>query len=385
MGYWYWRPLKSSWVLDEGTTNRFSLPERGHLSGLYFRLKARNLTANYAKDNLYPLQNVTTRIVANGNVELVDLRGRQLKAMNYWDTGEMPKDNLIDTGASDMEEYGFIPFGRYLGDPEYGLILERFAAGVEFEDTNTFDTTYWTDTYQMYDIWGLFRKDPEAALFAKGFLKKRQILNKDTASETQYGVKLPTQNKLKQIHMFSEPDLSSNVPETGVFTNLDYIWLGVKSREEYILNNARARILARIMHHKYKRRPRTTVISDVNASEDNFLDTMIYERESSQLTCLPTTDVARIAYEYRWTFWERVCKLYQKDDTGTRQGGYVYADSVGICLNGDIPLLDIDPMAPEEDYLDAKEMADVYVEFTEGASTGNIYVVLDELQKTYPT
>lgn len=57
----------------------------------------------------------------------------------------------------------------------------------------------------------------------------------------------------------------------------------------------------------------------------------------------------------------------------------------GIMLFGDIPLLMQGPLSEPETWLDAKEMADVYVEVTEGASTGNWMIVLDELEETYPT
>jgi len=383
MGMWYWRPLKSSWVVDEATTNRFDLPDQGYLSGLYLQLRAINATGNYAYDNGWPFQRTDLKIVGNGNVEIVDLRGRQLQAVNFWESGEMPKDVLWDDINGTIIQYAYIPFGRYLGDLEYGLILDKFGTGVQFEETNTFSTTYYTDAYSKYDVWGLFRKNPESGTFSKGYFSKKQIINKDTASEEEYDVKLPTTNRLKQIYIFTEPDLSST-PATVPFTNLSSIWLSVKSKEDYILREASADIFARAIHQMYGRKAYTHGITKVHASNANYFDTMIYERENTQLTPMGTT-TALMAIENSSTFWERICRAYCYNNDGTGVSAYVYVSSEGILYHGLIPLLSQDPIPMNEnDMLDAKAEKDVYVSFTEGASTGNIYIVLDELQKSYP-
>lgn len=383
MGYWYWRPLKSAWVMDEDTTNSFMLPNKGHLSGLFMKLRAVNAAGNYAYDNLWPAQRTSFRVVGNGNREIIDVRGRQLDAINYWDTGVMPRNVLWDDVSGTMEQYLTVPFGRKLADERYGLILNNFDTGVEFEETNTYDTTYVTDGSQRLDIWGLFRKNPEGNLFNGGYLTKKQIINKDTASEAQYPVKLPTENKLRQIHMFTEPDLS-NTPATGPFTNLSRIWLGIKSKEEYILDNAEATIWARIIHQHYGRKPKTEGITKVHASNANYFDTMLYERDTSQLTAMGTT-TGILAHENSATFWERICRVYANTDASAGVSAYVYVTSSGICLHGNIPLLMQDPQKTDEtQWIDSKANGDMYVEFTEGASTGNIYIVLDELQKEYP-
>lgn len=383
MSYWYWRPLKSAWVVDEATNNKFDLPEKGHLSGLYGRLRVTNAAGNYAYDNGWPLERTDFRILGNGNREIIDLRGRQVQAINYWDTGIMPKDNLWDDINNVCEQYFILPFGKYLGDPQHGLILDNFTAGVEFEETNTFSTTYYTDAYSKYDIFGLFRKNPEGNLFSGGYLKKRQIVNKDTASESQYPVKLPTTNRLRQIHLFTEPDLSGT-PATTPFTNVSKIWLGIKSREEYIIDNMDSGTLARAMHQMYGRKPQTQGITKTHASNANYFDTMIYERENTSLTGMGTT-TGIIAHENSSTFWERICRVYAITDASAGISAYVYVTSQGICFFGDIPLLAQNPMETDETkWLNSKMEGDVYVEFTEGASTGNVYIVLDELEKEYP-
>lgn len=382
MGYWYLRPLKSDWSVDEATTNRFDLPSKGHLSGLYIRLNVTNAAVLKDMENVWPFQRTDIRIIGNGNKEIIDLRGRQLQALNFWETGEMPKDNLHAHSGGATEQYVFIPFGRYMGDPDYGLILENFKAGVQFEETNTFSTTYYTDATELYTIHGLFRKDPEPGMFSKGFFKKKQILNKDTASATEYDVKLPTENKLKQIHLFSEPDLSSNVCVTGWFTNLDKIFLSIKSKEEYILDNVDSGFFARMIHQLYKRRAHNQIVAYGGLGGD-YWDTMIYERESSHFSEVGTMGIGAML-EYTDSWLERTAHVYGYDLAGADKTLRFYLDSWGIGYHGDIPILLIDPMAEEEEYLDTKENADVTVGFTEGASTGNIYVVLDELQKTYP-
>jgi len=386
MGYWYWRPLKTQWDLDHAVTQRFDLPERGYLSGLLLKLHVATVTVLTNLVDPYPMQKIDLRVVGNGNKEIIDLRGRQLQAMNYWDKGVMPWDTLTTLLGQGVNQYSFIPFGRYMGDKRYGLILDRFAAGVQFEESNTFSDTNYTAGSSKLDIYGMFRKDPEADMFNGGFLKKRQVLNKNTASEKQYSVKLPTDNKLRQINLFTEPDIGTDdfLPDTGPFSNLEYIWLGIKSKEEYILNKMSASQWARFIHQHYNRKPETKMWTLSGPSPGEVLDTMIYEREDSMV------QVNQGEHDYNvvlnnLTMWERCEILHGYDKDGVGHGTNCYLRNTGICYHGHVPILMQDPMSAEEEWLDAKENKDVYVEFDESASTGNIYVVLDELQKTYPT
>lgn len=378
--YWHWRQIESAKAMNENTTNRIALPEKGALSGLYLKLRSTNLVSNYAYDDGWPLQKTTLKVIGNGNVEIMNLRGRQLQAINWWDKGEMPKDVLNDDIGYIMEQYAFVPFGRYLGDPKYGLILDDWKTGIEFVDENTWDITKITDGECKYDIWGLFRKNPEGGLFSGGFLSKKQVVNRDCATATQHPEKLPTDNKLRQIYLFDEPDLSST-PSTTPFSLLTKLWLGIKSKDEYILNNVDATVFARTMHELYGRKAHIGGVSKVHASNANYFDTMIYEREGTHLTPMGTT-AGLAAIENSSTFYERIARIYAYVCTSSAGANvYVYCDAWGILYQGLIPLLMQDPMSDQDQWLDAKADGDVYVEFTEGNALGNIYIVLDELQK----
>lgn len=381
--YWYWRTLKDLWTINEATTNKFDLPEKGHLSGLAIKLRETNEENIDTYDNPYPMQRTTLRIVGNGNVEIVDLRGRQLQAINFWESGEMPHDHLINWDANIVEQFAYIPFGRYLGDPDYGLILENFAAGVEFEETNTFSTTYYTDNSCIYRILGLFRKDPEPGLFGKGYFSKKQIKDKSCALESEWDLRLPTTNKLKQIHLFIEPALSSNLPVTVPYTQMSRIWLGILSKEEYMIQNERTEHFARVIHDWLGRKA-TTRVFGFGTGGDCKIDTQIYERNMSQITVAHSA--CGFACEKATTFWERIANVFTFSVAGVASQRTFYLDADGILYHGNLPLLMIDPIkAAEDDYLDAEANKDVYLSWTEGVSTGHIYVVLDELQKSYPT
>lgn len=385
MSYWYWRKLKDSWAVDEATSNKFDLPEKGHLSALLVKLQATNAAYLQSTDNPWVIQHADQRIVGNGNYEIINMKGRHLQAINFWDWGELPKDNLHLHSSGIQEIYFTIPFGRWIGDPLYGLILEKFDAGVEFEDTNDFSSSLYTDATELYTIYGLFRKSPEADLFSGGFLKKRLIKTRDTASESEADVKLPTENKLRQIHLFSEPDLSSHLSQTGVFTNLDDIYLSVKSKEEYILRDVDSGLFARWIHHWLRRRAHTQMVAYGGAETDgDTYDTMIYERESSFAMSLHTGTRVFLNERPDKGWLERVAQIEAYGHDGSQVDARFFLDSWGICFQGNIPLLLQTPESDKEKWLDARDMADVYVGFDEGASTGNIYVVLDELQPAYP-
>jgi hypothetical protein len=296
----------------------------------------------------------------------------------------MMPTQLTGWSGNSIYQEAIIPFGRYLGDPKYGLWLEKFVAGAEFEETNTFSTTYYTDAYSKMNVWGLFRKNPEASLFSGGFMRKRQIINKDTASESQYAVKLPTDNKLKQIHLFSESDLSSGLESNGVFTTAQKIWLSIKSREEYLIDNQMALYWGPFMHQMYGRQAERIITQGETEYNPCRVDTGIYWNENVQAN---TIHASHGFCAIGATPWQtRVNQVYVFSTAGSAAQRTFMLRSSGKCLNGDIPLLLQDPKTSDEaDWLDAAANKDVYVEVTEGASAGNWYIVLDELEKMYPS
>lgn len=384
MGYWYWRTLKNSWDLDHGTTQRFDLPDKGMISGLMIKLQNQNNLELVNANLPYPPQKITYRIVGNGNYEIIDIKGSHLQALNFWDIGSMPWDSVRVLDNEGNENYSIIPFGIKLGDMEHGLDLSKFPAGVQFEETNTMNDTLYTSGKSKLTVYGLFMKNPEPGLFSGGFLKKRQIQNRNTATETQYSVKLPTTNKIRQISVFTEPDQTLGVPDTGPFSVITNIWLGLKSREEYLLENIGASQFARFMHYFYNRKPETMITCRTGVSADKAIDTMIYERESS-LMALHSGTVAKYALFDASAMYERFVKPSGFLSGGTTNNINIYLRSKGILYHGHIPLLMQDPLSPEKDWIDAEEQATMYVEWTEGGASGNIFLVLDELQKTYPT
>jgi len=386
MSYWYWRPLKSDWPLDEATTNKFDFPEKGHVSALALQLYNINELDMGLYPRPYPVQRITKqRVVGNGNFEIINAEARWLQAMNFWEWGQPIDGQYSSHDTIYQRNYWAIPFGRYLGDPEYGLKLENFPAGVEFEDTNDISTTYFTDGSTKYNIWALMRKNPEPGLFAKGFFKKRLIKTKDANTETQYAVKLPTRAKLKQIYIFSEPTISSYVQATAAQTLVKYLWLGVKGREEYILNNARVRDYVRHIHNAAGRLVQTSNfgIGMSTNSYTCYVDSMIYRRFFSTLA------MHGASYLDNNAVWDA------NNDTaifpvrtgvaGSAAEAYFTMHHKGIMLHGQIPVLFQTDINDPAQWLDAEALADVYIEVTEGSGSGNWYTVLDELEETYPT
>jgi len=137
------------------------------------------------------------------------------------------------------------------------------------------------------------------------------------------------------------------------------------------------------MHRLFHRYPRTQVAAGSGAANPALADSLIYYLSDFIPIAVEGTNFAR-ADETYWL--ERSVSVYRYTHAGAEIAPIKFwALCNGICLHGDIPLLMIDPHADESQYLDTKAEADVYVEVTEGASTGNWYLVLDELQKTYPT
>jgi len=384
MSYWYWRALKKDWTLNEGTTNKFSFPERGMLSGLAIHSIAVNNLNLDTYDRPYPIQRHTKlRVVGNGNFEIINAKGTQLQALDCWNRNSDPSGLYSQIDTHYQRNYFLLPFGRFMGDPLLGLDLSKFAAGVEFEETNDYSTTYHTDTYQKMDIYGLFRKTPEAGLFSGGFLKKRQIINKDAATETQYAVKLPTTAKLRQISLFTEGDVASGVETGNPMYTANYVWLGIKSKEEYLLQNMRVREFAYWIHDIMGRKFTTDVTIHSGTGGLSYADTMLYR--SKLISGIAHYGEAADIFLMTLGGDTRIKRVYAMIAGTATEGAMGEVVSKGVALHGHVPLLLQEPNSEPEEWLDSKELADVYVEVTEGHSTGNWYIVLDELEDTYPS
>lgn len=384
--YWYWRGLKKAWVLNFSTTNKLPLPERGHLSGIAIHSVCKNAVKLDKYSDAYPIQRHTKfRVIGNGNFEIVNASGKHLKSIECWNDNVDPK-GMYDQGMSkNQRNFITIPFGRYMGDEDYGLILENFAAGAELEETNNYVTTHFTEDESKLDVYGLFRKRPEPTCMAKGFLRKRVIIEKDTQAEVEYAVRMPTLNKIRQIHLFSEADRDAHgLDKAPPIYCADYVFLTTKSKEELILNNVRNRELCYWQHNHFGRLFHTHVSSMGGTDGLSYVDSMIYRGHmTGGIPHMPAVG----DHSVTTSGGDRRIKLvwWRTGATGALNVGGE-TDFEGIALHGHTPLLVIDPYAEEDDYLDADELKDVYVAITEGsAKYGTWWIVLDELQKFYPT
>jgi len=382
MPRWYMRKLKDSWAIDENTTNRFWLPDRGKLSALLIQMQTTNEADMASYDDPYPVQRSTIRILGNGAHEIVNCRARQLHAMNFWDRGRMPREGLDTIDTVQQVQFLYIPFGQFVGDKKHGLTLEDWDSGVEFEETNNISTTYYQDGKTLYTIWGLMRYEPEADLFAGGYFRRRQVFNKICASEAEYDVKLPTENRIRQIHLFSEPTQTSGVLAATVFNTVYKIWLSTKTGERLILDNMPSDQWARFIHDYFGREAHT-IVRLQTASGGGYHDSMIYEKRNSALQHLQAS--AYFAVGDATTDQTRMQRIYSYLHDGTAADSrYTMMQTWGICLHGDIPLLLTKPEDPETEFLDAKAEAEVHLKVTENTSSGKWYVVLDELETTVP-
>jgi hypothetical protein len=193
---------------------------------------------------------------------------------------------------------------------------------------------------------------------------------------------MPTENKIRQIHMFSEEDFSSYLRATSGLTTLQTVWLGVKSKEEQILDNMGCTQLSRFLASYYGLQPITKGYWSDPGSSTHF-ETCIHDLRESVLTTNHANN--NVAKEGGSSWLDSVADVIAFDMAGTATGSTGIIVSKGQALSGWLGLLMTDPVKDDETtWLDAKAMADVDVEFTEGNSAGNIYIVLEELEKTYP-
>lgn len=101
------------------------LPRGGNLSDIDVRFAATNgSTSN--KDNFLNLIVKKVEIITDGSDIIVSLDAESLMRMNWLESGQFPQSDNNEENDAVQFLWMHLPFGRFRGDPEWNLPLERF-------------------------------------------------------------------------------------------------------------------------------------------------------------------------------------------------------------------------------------------------------------------
>ncbi|MBA7607080.1 hypothetical protein ES703_14232 [subsurface metagenome] len=185
-------------------TLTIDLPKSAMLSELLLRIVGTN-GANPNHDNLVCDAITKLEVIVNGSEVVKSLTGRELQALAFFNTKQVPHQWGTET-AADTQGMDFpIQFGRFPGDLDYGLDCKK-VTNPQLKITYNFsgaglDATslYSTSTFPVLDLLAIQVLDFPGA-FPNGYIKSHEITTwSPTANSEVKRVELPVGNLFRRI------------------------------------------------------------------------------------------------------------------------------------------------------------------------------------------
>jgi len=125
--YWQIREiLRTLNVVPDAQTLVVDLPRSNFLSGLFFNYKA--TTGTTAGQITMPAYLTNISVIADGSTEIFSMAGEDIILSNYGLWNHLMPCSIAIASGSTTYFTGVIPFGRFLGDPNFYLDCGRYAS-----------------------------------------------------------------------------------------------------------------------------------------------------------------------------------------------------------------------------------------------------------------
>jgi len=160
------------------------------------------------------IDHITKIEVTNGGTEkLFSMTGQELKALNFYQRGQvMPETAILFNGRYQRTNV-MIPFGRFFKDPEFGVNLNAWD-NVQIEITNDLTSAHCADKAATVDIQLLQAANDVAS--PNQYMKYYEWKSGKPAADEQYVYhNLPTTDPIAFLMCQTDPDLGS----LGAVTN----------------------------------------------------------------------------------------------------------------------------------------------------------------------
>lgn len=202
MPIWEKTYLKQAESLDDSGAKKFDLPKKGFLSSLMVNLRVQN-DSDYCRNNQVWEHLDKIEVLHRGTEVIKSLKYCEPHGLNVLDSGEMPRGRRRESSSYWQWENFFLNFGRYPGDLEYGLDLEKLVDpkfSLEWDlDLSTDGTAdqFETDTLELNLIPIMLREGPPAGL--KGYIKSSEIDQWTGAHDVTHTTEIPRGNDVRRI------------------------------------------------------------------------------------------------------------------------------------------------------------------------------------------
>jgi len=358
-------------VTMTGETKTYELETTGNLSwiDILVNFTADASGADFVKMILDWITSI--EVIGNSTDIIVSLDARELAALIFYDLGHVVEETR--TEEQDAENYAHlvIPFGRYLGDPEYALDLSKWDL-VELNITNgDSDTGNFFDTGKYTIREKFLREGPPPS----GYLKTYEANEWTPASTTdEKTVNVPKEHKIRQIIISVLPDYPARNAAYAkeMHEILDTIKLEYKSGNIVIFDEDTEELL-RQNADEFGLAETGGVVQGDNG--DYFSTDLAWVVDANlsvqQLVGGTTTQAIAGVYnlpESRLAIFENALAAGQLCNWKARGYGYMHSAVFHYDRKKDMANL-LDPM----------EMATVRLKYTAGATNGKVRTVLQQV------
>lgn len=202
------RYLKDKIVANAGTFDE-ELPETGVLTAIRLQMYMVNAANIQANNRARIIDRITSLEVNNGSDKSAySVRGQQAKVINFLDYGFVPFEKAILQQTYYQRTDVVIPFGRYIGDPMFGLDLSEYDE-MWLEHVNDLTTDQCANNALKTNVNLIYMEDLPSK--PTEYLKNYEWRDKKPAADAQeLRFKLPTRNLLKRVTVQLDPDLNTN-------------------------------------------------------------------------------------------------------------------------------------------------------------------------------
>jgi len=199
---------------SDDATFQEDLPTKGGLSGIDLMFRVSNATGQYGAGGLNILDILEeVKIVVNGDVNIFALSGPELFRHAWVRDGKPPWYEFNERNSEYQYVNVPIRFGRYLGDPLYGMKLSAFQNAQIVVDHNVTPVTagdsvanvgYVSGSLQVNAQLHVTPADKEPAY--RGTIGTREFYTYSTTANEEKRIELPTQHPYVGVGVYLHKD-----------------------------------------------------------------------------------------------------------------------------------------------------------------------------------
>lgn len=206
----YWKEIRlgKQILLPLDSTQRIELSKCGWFSGLKLHFVATNAAKLDATMGERIVDHLTRIKITDGKGKtLISLTGQEIKALNFYDEGDVFPEQYINIAQDVQQTTIYLPFGRFYKDPDYMLQADPWC-GLWLEITNDATDSIFSDDSLMMDIIPV-----EAMELKRGtthWIKPFEWLTqKPTGPGQVLSMELPAMDPIHKVMIQLDPDLDA--------------------------------------------------------------------------------------------------------------------------------------------------------------------------------